>query len=82
MSIKEQAREVTLNETLSYSIIIVIFRRYNMKKKFKNLSMFMFFMLILKEKSLLLKHLHTNKNWQKLIVQARNIQILPPKRIV
>ena len=82
MSIKEQAREVTLNETLSYSNIIVIFRRYNMKKKFKNLSMFMFFMLILKEKSLLLKHLHTNKNWQKLIVQARNIQILPPKRIV
>ena len=81
MSIKEQAREVTLNETLSYSNIIVIFRRYNMKKKIKNLSMFMFFMLILKEKSLLLKHLHTNKNWQKLIVQARNIQILPPKRI-
>ena len=53
-----------------------------MKKKFKNFSTSMFFMLILKEKSLLTKHLHTNKNWQKLIVQARNIQILPPKRIV
>ena len=53
-----------------------------MKKNVKNFSTFMFFMLILKEKSLLPKHLHTNKNWQKLIVQARNIQILPPKRIV
>ena len=42
----------------------------------------MFFMLILKNKSLLPKHLHTNKNWQKLIVQAQNIQLLPPKRIV
>ena len=82
MSIKEQAREVALNETLSLSNIIVIFRRYNMKKKFKNFSTSMFFMLILKEKSLLTKHLHTNKNWQKLIVQAQNIQILPPKRIV
>ena len=42
----------------------------------------MFFMLILKEKSLLPKHLHTNKNWQKLIVQAQTIEILPPKRNV
>ena len=53
-----------------------------MKKKFENFSTSMFFMLILKEKSLLLKHLHTNKNWQKLIVQAQNVQILPPKSIV
>ena len=68
--LKKQAREVALNETLSFSNIIVIFRRYNMKKKFKNFSTSMFFMLILKEKSLLTKHLHTNKSWQKLIVQA------------
>ena len=30
--IKKEAREVALNETLSISNIIVIFRRYNMKK--------------------------------------------------
>ena len=62
MSIKERAWEVTLNETLSFSVIIVISQKYNIKNKFKNFSTFMFFMLILKEKSLLPKHLHTNKN--------------------
>ena len=41
----------------------------------------MFFMLILKEKSLLLKHLHTNKNWQKLIVQAEIFKYCPPNAL-